>query len=294
MSPSTPSRHVETARADHFTNLHDFLITEDGTFLFLSRGTVTRTVGGKEVETLQNIIEEVSSNRRRSVELEFLGPSDDRSRLSGVYLWREHGAGYYCAHSTALTLIDGDVVASSRGCAQVVRIDRSAKSETDDGTDLVWQLGGTDRDSMFPDSRAFLAISDDENGRNEFCRQHHATETASGTVVLFDNGVDCLSEDIGESPKRSDLPPFSRIVEYDIDTTAGTAEFHREFRLDRRYGYAPFTGSVDILENGHWLFTWGYLLYADPSLSVEERAIAISEMDSSGTELLRVNAWAGS
>ena len=198
------------------------------------------------------------------------------------------------AHINALTLIDGDVVASSRGCAQVVRIDRSAKSETDDGTDLVWQLGGTDQDSMFPDSRAFLAISGDENGRNEFCRQHHATETASGTVVLFDNGVDCLSEDIGESPKRSDLPPFSRVVEYNIDSTAGTAEFHREFRLDRRYGYAPFTGSVDILDNGHWLFTWGYLLYADPSLSVEERAIAISEMDSSGTELLRVNAWAGS
>ena len=195
------------------------------------------------------------------------------------------------AHINALTLIDGDVVASSRGCAQVVRINRSGNSETDDGTDLVWQLGGTDQDD-FPDDRAFLAISGDESGRNEFCRQHHATETAAGTVVLFDNGVDCLSEEIGEPPKRSDLPAFSRAVEYAIDPDTGTAEFHREVRLDRRYGYAPFTGSVDILENGHWLISWGWLTEADSSLSVEDYSIAISEVDASGTELLQVKAWA--
>ena len=287
---------VETALADRFTNLHDFLITEEGNFLFLSRGTVTRTVGGKEVETLQNMIEEVSPTG----EAVWSWSSWDHLTIDPDCLGYTYGVSTepdITAHINALTLIDGDVVASSRGCAQIVRINRSAKSETDDGTDLVWQLGGTDQDSMFPDSRAFLAISGDENGRNEFCRQHHATETAAGTVVLFDNGVNCLSAELDDEsaePKRGDLPTFSRVVEYDIDTTTGTAEFLREFRLDRRYGYAPFTGSVDVLANGHWLFTWGYLLYADSSLSVAERAIAISEMDASGTELLRVNAWAGS
>ena len=149
----------------------------------------------------------------------------------------------------------------------------------------------SDRDD-FRDDRTFLAISGDENGRNEFCRQHHATET-SGTVVLFDNGVDCLSEDVGEDaePNRSDLPPFSRAVAYAIDLDTGEAEFHREVRLDRSYGHAPFTGSVDVLENGHWLISWGWLREADSSLSVEERSIVISEVDSSGTELLQVKAW---
>ncbi len=287
---------VETALAKHFTNLHDFLITEDGTFLFLSRGTVTRTVGGKKVETLQNIIEEVSPTG----EAVWSWSSWDHLTIDPDCLGYTYGVSTepdITAHINALTLIDGDVVASSRGCTQVVRIDRSAKSETNAGTDLVWQLGGTDRGDTFLDDRAFLAISGDKNGRNEFCRQHHATETASGTVVLFDNGVNCLSAELDDEstkPKRGDLPIFSRVVGYDIDTTAGTAEFLREFRLDRRYGHAPFTGGVDVLDNGHWLFTWGYLLYADPSLSVAERAAAISEMDSSGTELLRVNAWAGS
>ena len=37
---------VETTHADHTASLHDFLITEDDTFLFFSHGTVTRDVGG--------------------------------------------------------------------------------------------------------------------------------------------------------------------------------------------------------------------------------------------------------
>ena len=282
---------VETALADHTASMHDFLITEDDTFLFFSHGTVTRDVGGNEKSTVENVIEEVSPTG----DAVWSWNSWDHLTIDPDCLGYRYGLSSdpaITAHINALTLIDGDVVASSRGCAQVVRINRSGNSETDDGTDLVWQLGGTDQDA---DDRAFLAISGDESGRNEFCRQHHATETASGTVVLFDNGVDCLSEEIGEPTgrERGDLPTFSRAVEYDIDPDTGTAEFHREVRLDRRYGYAPFTGSVDILDNGHWLINWGYLLSADSSLSVEEYSIAISEVDASGTELLQVKTWEG-
>ena len=47
-----------------------------------------------------------------------------------------------------------------------------------------------------------------------------------------------------------------------------------------------------MLDNGHWLINWGYLLSADSSLSAEEYSIAISEVDAAGTELLQVKAWA--
>ena len=282
---------VETALPEHSASLHDFLITKDNTFLFFSHGTVTRDVGGDETSTVENVIEEVSPTG----DALWSWKSWDHLTIDPDCLGYTFGLGDpdITAHINALTLIDGDVVASSRGCAQVVRINRSGNSETDDGTDIVWQLGGTDQGAMFSDDRAFLAISGDESGRNEFCRQHHATETASGTVVLFDNGVNCLSGEIGEptDPKRGDLPTFSRAVEYAIDPDTGTAEFHREVQLDRRYGHAPFTGSVDILENGHWLINWGYLRDADPSLSVEEYSIAISEVDASSTELLQVKTW---
>ena len=185
-------RTVETTHADHTASLHDFLITEDDTFLFFSHGTVTRDVGGDEVETVENVLEEVSPTG----EVLWSWSSWDHLTIDPDCLEYDYGLNSdpaITAHINALTLIDGDVVASSRGCAQVVRINRSAKSETDPGTDLVWQLGGTDQDA---DDRAFLAISDDESGRNEFCRQHHATETAAGTVVLFDNGVNCLSAEM--------------------------------------------------------------------------------------------------
>ena len=197
--------------------MHDFLITEDDTFLFFSHGTVTRDVGGNEKSTVENVIEEVSPTG----DAVWSWNSWDHLTIDPDCLGYRYGLSSdppITAHINALTLIDGDVVASSRGCAQVVRINRSGNSETDDGTDLVWQLGGTDQDAA---DRAFLAISGDESGRNEFCRQHHATETAAGTVVLFDNGVNCLSDEIGEptDPKRGDLPTFSRAVEYAIDRT---------------------------------------------------------------------------
>ena len=276
-------RTVGTELADHTASLHDFLITEEETFLFFSHGTVTRNVGGVETETVENVIEEVSPTGERLWSWNSWDHLKiDPDCLGYIYGLRSDPA--ITAHINALTLIDGDVVASSRGCAQVVRISRSEKSETDEGTDLLWQLGGTDPGTVSSDGRTFVAISGDENGLNEFCRQHHATETASGTVVLFDNGVNCLS-----GKKRE--PEFSRAVEYEIDLGAGEARFLREVRLDRRYGYAPFTGSVDILENGHWLISWGYLRYADSSLSVEDYSIAISEVDVSGTELLQVKTW---
>ncbi len=289
-------KSVETKLPEHKTNSHDFLITPDGTFLFSSRRTVSRDLGGGDVrDTFENIIEEVSPTGTTV----WSWSSWDHLTIDPDCLGYDLGLGAgqgISAHINSLTLIEGDVVISSRGCAQVARINRSAKSMTVAGTDLVWQLGGTDLADTFPDDRAFLSISGDENGRNEFCRQHHATETDAGTVVLFDNGVNCLSAELAptDSSKRHDLPTFSRVVEYDIDPASGTAVFRREFLLDRMYGYAPFTGSVDILENGNWLFTWGYLLYEDPGLSVQERSIALSEVDSSGVELLRVNAWSGS
>ena len=48
------------------------------------------------------------------------------------------------------------------------------------------------------------------------------------------------------------------------------------------------------LDSWHGVITWGYLRGWDPELSVEERSIAISEVDSAGTEVLQVKAWASS
>ena len=110
---------------------------------------------------------------------------------------------------------------------------------------MEWQLGGT---APTGDSGIeFLELVDDPSG--EFCAQHQATLTESETVVLFDNGTNCL----GARKRRT---PFTRIVEYDI--SSGTqAAFMREYRQPPGQGHSPAKGGVTVLPNGNWLITWG-------------------------------------
>ena len=132
------------------------------------------------------------------------------------------------AHLNGLQLLaDGDYVASFRGCSQVLRIDGSTGA-------VDWKLGGTapPEDS----STEFLELVEhsDDDVIEEFCGQHHVTLTSSNTVVMFDNGVQCIGA-------RKNSAAFSRAVEYDI--SSGTqAEYKREYRLPGTHGYFPYRG----------------------------------------------------
>ena len=129
------------------------------------------------------------------------------------------------AHLNGLQLLsDGDYVASFRDCSQVLRIDSSTGA-------VVWKLGGTapPEDS----STEFLELVEhsDDDVIEEFCGQHHVTLTSSNTVVMFDNGVQCIGA-------RKNSTAFSRAVEYDI--SSGTqADYLREYRLPGTHGYFP-------------------------------------------------------
>ena len=98
---------------------------------------------------------------------------------------------------------------SWRRCAtavQVVRIDRSS------GTGAVhWQVGGNEPPERF--DHAYLEIVGDTDGSNEFCKQHTASITASGSLLVFDNGVGCRSS-------RKSQPTLSRVVQYDISSNS--------------------------------------------------------------------------
>ena len=159
------------------------------------------------------------------------------------------------AHLNSLQAIDGDIVASLPGCNQVVRIDRSAGTGA-----LLWKLGGTaptrDLDTEH------LVIVDDPLG--EFCGQHHVTLTDSDTVLMYDNGANCVGA-------RKNQTPVSRVVEYDIPS--GTqATFVREYRHPNGI-FTRNTGGVSLLDNGHWLFAWG-----SPG-DETDGVISISEVD---------------
>ncbi|MCY4484784.1 MAG: aryl-sulfate sulfotransferase [Spirochaetaceae bacterium] len=187
------------------------------------------------------------------------------------------------AHLNAVQLLaDGDFVASSRGCAQVLRIDGSTGA-------VEWKLGGTAPGAGATAEFLELVEHPDPDVVEEFCGQHHVTLTSSNTVVMYDNGVQCLGS-------RKALARFSRAVEYDV--SSGTqAELLREVKLPDAQGYFPYRGGVHVLEtfggSVHWLISWGGNPEGE-SVALDEQ-IVVSEVDpATGTAHLELNMYAGS
>ena len=182
------------------------------------------------------------------------------------------------AHLNGLQLLpDGDFVASLRGCSQVLRIDGSTGA-------VEWKLGGT---APAEDSGAeFLEMVDNPDAVEEFCGQHHVTLTSSETVVMYDNGVQCIGA-------RKNSAPFSRAVEYDI-SSGSNAVYKREYRAPEDQGYFPYRGGVHVLDTFggkvHWLINWGGSA-SDRTVTVDN-AVAVSEVDpETGTVHMEVNMF---
>ena len=256
------------------TGGHDFLITDDGTYLQMSYYPAERDLSGFDCRDEDGATRPCSTTE----------PADDsiiqEVAPDGSEVWRwnswDHVKIADCtihrfpndyAHLNSLHELDGDIVAGLRGCAQVLRIERATGA-------VVWQIGGTepmraDRPAPSTGAARYLPVEGDPLG--EFCGQHHVTATPAGSLLMFDNGNHCLGP-------RKDLPPVTRIVEYDI--SSGTAaRFVREYRLSEEDGVAASGGGVTALASGNWLITWGS---NGPS-------IAVSEVDTAGNEVFRMS-----
>ena len=243
------------------TDSHDFAITKDGTFLFISLMRNTRDYSGYQdnlgnpystmEEVSDSVIQEVSTDgeelfRWNSWDHVKLDPDCRRGSFTGDY-----------AHLNSIFEVEGgDLIASLPGCTQVVRIDRSSGTGA-----LEWKVGGTSPPRR--NATRFLEIVDDAAG--EICGQHDATITSRGTLLMFDNGNNC------QGPRRAESR-FSRVVEYDI--SSGTeARMVREYRGPDNY-YTGSAGGVVELDTGNWLIAWG----SRPNRGPED-AVSISEVD---------------
>ena len=269
---------VTTAAPLSQTDGHDFQISADGHYVMLSYyDDELRDFSEYGGSASQRTRDSVIQRRTADGESQFTWNSWDHRDV--LQVGNDCTVGSYpdtYAHLNGLQLLsDGDFVASFRGCSQVLRIDGSTGA-------VEWKLGGTAPDEN--SGAAFLAMVDDPDAVEEFCGQHHVTLTPSKTVVMYDNGVQCIGA-------RKDSAPFSRAVEYDI--SSGTwAVYKREYRPPAGQGYFPYRGGVDVLDDFggrvHWLISWGGTA-ADRTVSVEE-TIAVSEVDpDTGTVHLEVN-----
>ena len=273
-------RSVRSGLAGAAVDHHDFLITGDGNFLFSLRKNTTRDLSAGDNPLNPYTIEEFTDSLIREVTPsgaeELLWNSWDHLRVDPDCRVREFPGQY--AHLNSMQVFDGDIVASFRGCAQVLRIDGA--------TGVVkWKLGGSEQLAESNTNTEYLEIEGDAEG--EFCGQHHATLRRDSSnkekVVLFDNGEFCLG------PRKADAQS-TRVVEYDI--SSGThAVWVREYDQPAGQGFADAAGAVTVLSDDRWLIAWGRPGGVTTS---PELVSAVSEIDpSNGTSLLEMHMSKG-
>ena len=225
--------------------MHEFLITDEGNYLFISNVPVTRDLsrypGSREdkpaptttEETIDAVIQEVTPEGEEV----FRWNAWDHLKISDCLWWLFPGE---YAKLNGIDLVDGDLVLSFRGCSQALKIERPSGR-------VLWQLGGTDPgaldtyDSRRPVfDRPFYRVTNDPRGG--FCAQHTVLEVAPGRILLFDNGQ------CGGDERRA-----SRVVEYALGSN-GEATFQRHHEPG---WFTAYGGAVSPLENGNWLIAWG-------------------------------------
>ena len=245
----------------HDTNSHDFFIKPNGDYVLIAYEPAVRDLSfiseqfgltnedGEPYGTAEDVEDSVIQVVTPAGQEVFLWSSWDHMAIEDCTQHRFPGD---YAHVNSVQAVDGDIIASFRGCSRVLRIDGTSG-------DVIWRLGRSNLSTEEWESRNIgpppLKIIGDPYG--EFCGQHAARLLDNGDLILFDNGVQCLEDPRTGGTERVG-GQFSRVVEYAIDLEYGEAIFQRHAFLHgsmNRLSYAM--GQADALDNGNWLITWG-------------------------------------
>ena len=149
------------------------------------------------------------------------------------------------AHLNSLELLpDGDVLASFRHLSAVYRIATHPRPGIAVG-DVVWKLGGRHSDFDFAP------------GDTGPCAQHTARMLPNGHVLMYDNGSWSTTTSLCIDQANPTGPPVERIqtrvIEYELDTTAHTATVVRSYEPLR---FSVFAGSAQRLGNDNTMIAW--------------------------------------
>ena len=250
-------RRVTTTEAIQHTDQHDFLIKENGNFIFMAYEPVEHDLSefvdhhGNPYGTMEfaedSLIEEVTPEGDQV----FFWSTYDHMYL-GDCMVNQFPANY--AHLNSLQLVDDDLVISLRNCSQVLRIDGTTG-------EVQWRLGSSKRSDAEWEALGLqppLQIIGDPYV--EFCAQHSAKLMPNGHLLLYDNGWHCPRDPATGLPRRPE-EEFSRVVEYALDLERGTATFVRHHSLHGTFTlFNTYQGLVAPMDNDSWLISWGFSL----------------------------------
>ena len=263
-----PLRTVATAAPLTTTGRHDFRLLEDGSALLMTYEPAVRDLRGLSFPDREGKPFGPEVQMEDSA-IQLRGP-DGAVRWTWSSWGRlpledcaQHRFPDDWAHVNSLQWTEQGVLASFRGCSAIVMIDPKAPP----GEEIVWRIGASNLSAEDWQRRGLgpppLRIVGDAEGA--FCGQHAAQllppppGLALPRLLLFDNGVACVTDPHTGKPLGRQSELYSRAVEYALDLAHGEAVFVRDHTLGNARNSLGFAGGhVVPLPDGDWLVSWGF------------------------------------
>ncbi len=262
-----PLRTVSTAAPLTTTGRHDFRLLDDGSALLMTYEPSVRDLSLLEFPNKDGKPFGAAEQMRDSA-IQLQGPEGE-VRWTWSAWGRippedctQHRFPDDWAHVNSIQWTEQGVLASFRGCSTVVMLDPEARS----GEEIIWRLGASNlapeewvNRGLGPPPLRIVGDSEDA-----FCGQHAAQLLLPPEglelprLLLFDNGVACVTDPRTGDPIGRHPNIYSRAVEYALDLNHGEAIFVRDHALGGSrdmLGYAG--GHVELLPGGFWLVSWG-------------------------------------
>jgi hypothetical protein len=207
-------------------DLHEFLLTDDGTAILVSYRVLPRDLsalgGTRTGRVVEGVVQEVDVATRKVLfewrSLDHVPLEESKRRAPS-----EHDALFDYLHLNSVDVdSDGHFLVSARHTWTIYKVHRRTG-------DVIWRLGGKKNDFRFgPDVR--------------FAWQHDARRRRDGMLSLFDNGA---------PPK---VEPQSRALVLGVDERAMSAELVRSFADGLQ---ATAMGNVQTLADDGVFVGWG-------------------------------------
>ncbi len=210
------------------TDEHDLKVLPNGNVVLIGTGIkffdMTQFVQGGDpnASVIVNVIQEI--DRKKNVVFEWKSADHYKITDAGPEVNLLDPSFVHAHVNSACVDLDGNLVISARNLDEVTKIDRHNGK-------IIWRLGGKNNQFRFlNDSIGFSA-------------QHSVIVLPNGNLLLYDNGL-------------FHKPPFSRAVEYRLDTVKKTAELVWSYRNTPDIA-SEIWGNSQRLHNGNTFISWG-------------------------------------
>ncbi len=257
--PSSDFNDVFQMGNGYLADNHDFQLLPNGHVLMLCYDTQTIDMskiiegGDPDAQVTGSVIQELDVYKN----VVFQWRSWDYIPITDSYQdLTKHSFDYIHVNSMDFDDSDGNIILSCRETSEVIKISRATG-------DIIWRMGGKHNEFTFINEH-------EENAPRYFKLQHDARRHPSGTLTMFDNGID----------DKDQSRPYSRAVEYMLDEKNKTATMVWEYRHDPNI-IAMSGGNVDRLANGNTTIRWGQAAKLG-------EAPAMSEVDPNGRTLYEI------